>query len=326
MTEVRDHEVIVERAEALQSWLSGYSLSGRAKGALQRELEAIIADGAGSNGDHPLAGLTITEFITALHLPNGGDVGRVKSVGEGVLKELRAAIPPDTKTPRKARKPAKDDGEAKPRRRRGKETPTTNGTAPTNGTTPVEETAASKVVTAPQVVVEAPQAEAPQAEAPEIEAPQAEASQADVPQEQVQPAPRHRGRPRKATQNGADVRQEAPAPAQELTEAPVEAVAAQAVVSEPVVADTPKRRGRPRRTEAPVQPAISSSATNGTKPTATKAAPTPIAAVENKRAPKVSEVDPVLAHIIRLWPSLHPQARKAVVHYASTLLEGSAQD
>lgn len=92
----------------------------------------------------------------------------------------------------------------------------------------------------------------------------------------------------------------------------------EAVAAEPVVAEAPKRRGRPRRTEAPVQPVVSSPAT--------KAAPAPIAAVENKGALKVSVADPVLAHVIQLWPSLHPQARRAVVIYASDLLAEARYD
>lgn len=301
MADVRDRDVTVERAEALQAWLAGFPLSGRAKGALQRELEAIIADGP--SGDHPLAGLTIAEFITTLHLPNGGDVGRVKSVGEGVLKELRAAIPVDTRAPRKARKPAKagDTAETRPRRRRASEEPAPNGTAPTHGTEPVEETAsAPEPVVAPEVAAEAPQVEALVVEVVQVEA---------------QPAPRRRGRPKKAAQSSADAAQQAPAPAQKPTEALAEAVAAEPVVTQE--AAQKRRPGRPRRAEALETPGQA----------ALKAAPVmPVEPVVGGAIAPVSEIDPVLAHIIRLWPSFHLQARRAIVYYASDLLAGMGHE
>ncbi|NTV64837.1 MAG: hypothetical protein HGA65_15105, partial [Oscillochloris sp.] len=99
LIEALDRDVIIERAEAVRLWLLGFGLSSRATGAIQRELGAIIADGPGTsiNGQRPLTGLTVADFISELHRLNGGAVGRVKSVGDAVLKELRATIPADTK-------------------------------------------------------------------------------------------------------------------------------------------------------------------------------------------------------------------------------------
>lgn len=99
VTATLDREVIIERAEAVRFWLLGFTLSNRATGAIQRELGAIIADdpGANRNGQRPLAGLTVADFVAELHSLNGGAIGRVKSVGDAVLRELRAAIPADIK-------------------------------------------------------------------------------------------------------------------------------------------------------------------------------------------------------------------------------------
>jgi hypothetical protein len=96
--EALDREVIVERAEEVRFWLLGLHLSSQATSAIQRELGAIIDNDPGTyiNGQRPLAGLTVAEFIAELHRPNGGAVGRVKKVGYAALNELRARIPEGT--------------------------------------------------------------------------------------------------------------------------------------------------------------------------------------------------------------------------------------
>ncbi|NTU79185.1 MAG: hypothetical protein HGA45_07250 [Chloroflexales bacterium] len=282
VTQTLDHEALVERAEAVRFWLLGFSLSNRASGAIQRELGAIIADDPGTNG-RPLAGLTVADFVSELHSPNGGAVGRVKSVGEAALKELRAAIPADTRI-----------------------------AAPVEAAAPAE------------LADEAPWADY------------------ELPVEE--PAPHRRGRPKGSGKAAQKSPQAAPAPAQELIEAPAMAVpeAAEPEAAEPE-AVAPKRRGRPRRTVAPepvaTQPVAaeepapkrrpgrprrdaasvaSLAATNSTQPATTKAAQAVPVIAENKAAPK--DADPALDQLIRLWPALHPHARRAVVLYAGDLL------
>jgi hypothetical protein len=271
VTDALDREVIIERAEAVRFWLLGFGLSNRATGAIQRELGAIIADDPGGyiNGQRPLAGLTIADFINELHNPNGGAVGQVKSVGDAVLKELRAAIPADT----------------------------------------------SVASPAPSAVVEPPQAEP-------------EAPQAAAPAE-----PRRRGRPKgstKAAKNGVAPPQASPVRSEELSAAPIGDMpqAVEPVAVEPVAAEAPRRRGRPRRSEAftPIQ--ATARATNGTKPAASpiQAAQAPAATravtapVLARATATASEADPSFDQLIRLWPSLHPHARRAVVLYAGDLL------
>lgn len=286
--EALDREVIVERAEAVRVWLLGLGLSGRATGAIQRELGAIIDNDPGSyiNGQRPLAGQTVADFIKELHSPNGGAVGRVKSVGDGVLKELRAAIPEKTKAPRSRRKAPAQAAEAKPSRRRRSAPVETQQAA--DGTAPVTEVIAPVPETAaPQVSAEASQTEAPQADAPPA-------------------APRPRGRPKgskKAAQNGAETPEEAPAPAQALVEAPVE------VVADEQAAEPKRRRGRPRRSETPSAISPTTSTVNSL-PSST----------DTQAAPKVGEGDSALEELRQLWPSLHPHARRAVVLYVSDLL------
>jgi hypothetical protein len=95
VVEALDREVIVERAEALRSQFAGLRLSGRASGALERELQGIITNDPGNyiDGQRPLAGLTLEALISELHSPAAGAVGRVQGVGSAVITELRAAMP-----------------------------------------------------------------------------------------------------------------------------------------------------------------------------------------------------------------------------------------
>lgn len=105
MTEAMDREVVVERAETVRLWLLGLNLSGRAADPLQRELGAIIDDDPGGyiNGQRPLAGMSVADFIAELDRPGGGVVGRVKRINEAVLQELRTAI---ARAPRRPPTPA----------------------------------------------------------------------------------------------------------------------------------------------------------------------------------------------------------------------------
>jgi hypothetical protein len=243
--ESMDREVIVERAEAVRLWLLGMPLSSRATGAIQRELGAIIADDPGGyiDGQRPLAGLTVAAFVSELHRPNGGAVGRVKRVSEAVLNELRAAI-----------------------------------RATTGGYRPQAAPAAAQAAPAAAQALAGPPAEPAHVAPISAGQPAPEA-----------PKPR-RGRPRK--------------------------------LAAPPAPDAPKpRRGRPRKLAAPptaaALAAASSTAATITAQAAREPAPPPAV---NYVAPEAGDRnDPVLSQILRLWPSLHPHARRAVVIYASTL-------
>lgn len=227
-----DREVVVERAEALRSWLAGLSLPGRTMGALNRELAGIIENDPGGyiDGRRPLAGLTVAEFVAELGRPGAGVVGSVRSVGETAIRDLRAAVSPggpDAPPPGwqeytggadEAAPPESHNGAAKPRRPRARK-PAPDA-APETGSLAATEQVAAEL------------------------------------------------------SNG--VSPEAPA--------------------------VPKRRGRPpRQALAPL------------------AALAPVPAQPVAVAP-AAPTDPTLEQLARLWPSLHPQARRAVVLYTSTLL------
>lgn len=99
--------------------------------------------------------------------------------------------------------------------------------------------------------------------------------------------------------------------------------------AEPVAADAPKRRrGRPPRQRPADEPAAP-------KPRPARASPPqPDSVVADNPAPAAQELwsarvavypedprsDPALQQLIRIWPSLHPHARRAVLLYTSTLL------
>ena len=277
VSEAMDREVIVERAELLRGWLGELGLSSRTLGALERELTGIIANDPGSymNGQRPLAGVTIADFVAGLHTRNAGAVGQVKGVGDAILTELRAVIPAEIEVAAEAvvsqapaalaqsaetAPPLAASDEAPPARRRGRPKGSTN--AARNGT------------------------KAPQSESLTVASVIAEVAAADV------PAPRRRGRPRRVALP------ESAAPAQANGDAP----------------KPPARRGRPRRADTLVQ----IPATNGSAPVASLkpvAAPPPPALALN-----AGYSDPALDQLIRLWSSLHPHARRAVVLYASDLL------
>ncbi|MEI7645217.1 MAG: hypothetical protein WCJ55_13150, partial [Chloroflexales bacterium] len=125
------------------------------------------------------------------------------------------------------------------------------------------------------------------------------------------PVRRGPGRPKgsaKAAQNGT-------ADAQTALAAPVSAELSPAVEK--------PRRGRPRRVDAP--PAANIDAPKilaahtvvSIMPEARELAPTP-AEFHSVQAAHESD-DPMLSQIVRLWPALHPHARRAVVMYASAL-------
>ena len=284
-----DRELIVERAEALRSWLAGLSLSTRILGPIERELAGILANDPGGyiNGQRPLAGVTIEHFIAELHSRNAGVIGEVKRVGNTVIAELRAAIPADTEV-------SQAEVVAEP--------------APEPVAVPVPE-----VVAEPAPVALQPEDAVAQTAEPE--------------------APRRRGRPKgstKAARQAAALTQTVSAPS---AEPPVSAaVSAEAPPSATVAPEPARRRGRPPRIKspeeaaaAPAQPArrgrparttpparASVSTPNGAAPTVP---PQPIAP-----APSARPSDAALEQLIRLWPSLHPHARRAVVLYASDLL------
>lgn len=223
VTETLDHETLVERAEAVRFWLLGFSLSNRATGAIQRELGAIIADDPGANG-RQLAGMTVADFVSELHSPNGGAVGRVKSVGEAVLNELRTAIPADSQAAAPA-KPADEVPWAEYELPLEESAPRRRGRPKGSGK------AAEKL---PQ------EASAPAQELTEVSAVAAAAAEPQAAEPQAA-EPKRRGRPRRTVAS--------------------EPIAAEPVAAE---AAAPKRRpGRPRRDVAPIngtQPATTKAA------------------------------------------------------------------
>lgn len=260
VSESIDREVIVERAETVRDWLAGLSLSSRALGALQRELNGIIANDPGGyiNGHRPLAGLTVNDVIAEVHSRNGGAVGRVKSVGDSVLAELRAAIQPE-------------------------------------GALSAE-----------------PEASAAAA-APEAQAEPTPAA-ADATPEEPEPAaavpPAELGEPAPASADATPEDEPGAAPAA-VVAAPLEQAAPEGA---------PRRRGRPKGSKS-TRPRAAPPATQAPRPE--PAAPL---AVAPEPVPAVAGDDPVLSQLTQLWPALHPQARRAIVLYAGTLLiEGAYQ-
>ncbi len=280
-----DREVIVERAEALRSWLAGLSLSSRILGPIERELAGILANDPGGyiNGQRPLAGVTIEHFVAELHSRNAGVVGEVKRVGNTIITELRAAIPADTEisqeepvavpAPEEVAAPAPvvlqpDDAVAQ----------TEEPEAPRRRGRPKGSTKAARQAAALAQAASAPSAGPPVSAAVSVEEPPPPPPSAEVAPE---PA-RRRGRP----------------PRVKSPEAEAAAVPAQ-----------PARRGRPARTTSA---RASGSTPNRVAPTVP---PQPVAP-----APSARPSDSALEQLIRLWPSLHPHARRAVVLYASDLL------
>jgi hypothetical protein len=302
-----DREVIVERAEALRSWLGGLSLPGRTMGALNRELAGIIDNDPGGyiDGQRPLAGLTVAEFVAELGRPGAGAVGSVRSVGETAIRDLRAAVAspegeaadgaPDA-TPEawqeytggadEAQAPPVEvrNGAAKPRRPRARKA------AP--DAEPASATSANGVVGPGQIALAAELSNGASHDAPAADA------------LAVLTAPKRRGRPpRQAAEAVAPavVAEEAPAP-KRRGRPPRQAAAEAAPAAVAEEAPAPKRRGRPpRQTFAPI------------------AALAPVPAQPAAVAP-AAVADPTLEQLARLWPSLHPQARRAVMLYTSTLL------
>jgi hypothetical protein len=279
-----DREIIVERAEAALEWLRGLALSSRAFGALQRELSGIIANDPGGyiNGHRPLAGLTIAEIAAEVQRPNGGALGRVKSIGDGVLAELRGSLsaddaadtPPEeaaaSESPPATEAPAQAE-DRRPRRPRRAATPA-----------------------APAASAEA--GDAPQSQG-ELDSPPVAAEAAEVGAAEPEgPAP-------------------ADAAAQEAPPVTVEAAEPESPARRP--------RGRPKGSTNTTrrQPAAARAAP---APAPEAPAPTPSAPAQPAPRLEASADDQLLSQLATLWPSLHPQARRAIVFYASgLLLEGS---
>ncbi|MEI6181066.1 MAG: hypothetical protein WCP31_09950 [Chloroflexales bacterium] len=268
-----DRELIVERAEALRSWLAGLSLSTRILGPIERELAGILANDPGGyiNGQRPLAGVTIEQFIAELHSRNAGVIGEVKRVGNTVIAELRVAIPADTEV----------------------------------GQAEVVAVPAPEVVAVPAPVALQPDEAVAQTEEPA--------------------APRRRGRPKgstKAARQAAALAQTVSAPS---VEPPVStAVTAAEPPSAEVAPEPARRRGRPPRVKSPdeanaTQPARRGRLARTTPARANGATPT-VPPQPAAPAPSARPSDSALEQLIRLWPSLHPHARRAVVLYASDLL------
>ncbi|MEI7772658.1 MAG: hypothetical protein WCI67_21890, partial [Chloroflexales bacterium] len=88
-------------------------------------------------------------------------------------------------------------------------------------------------------------------------------------------------------------------------------------IAQPTAAQSKRGRGRPRR-EAPPPAAV----TPAPEPFEQASPPSRIHV-----APAAYDCDdPMLGQILRLWSSLHPHARRAVVIYASTLWAETAHE
>jgi hypothetical protein len=305
--EALDREVIIERAEAVRSWLAGIALSNRATGALDRELAGIIADDPGGyiNGRRPLAGLTIDDLIAELNLPNAGAVGQVRGVGDRIIADLRAAIAPDGElgaaTATAVLPPAQETAEAA----------LGNGVVPDEGALAAQAAAeapqAAAMPDAPQPARRGrPRRKAP-AE-PEIIAAQAQPAATAAPPTLLTPeADARNGQPPAADQQASG-----PQGTDLVTTAPAE------TVQRP-------RRGRPRKVDMPapaVAPPAAAPISRALAPRLAEAAPQPLQVVAQPAPtlPLATADDPTLEQITRLWPTLHPQARRAVVLYVSMLL------
>jgi hypothetical protein len=106
-------------------------------------------------------------------------------------------------------------------------------------------------------------------------------------------------------------------------------IAAEPAIAEPIIAELPTtaepkaRRGRPRRDAAPpivVASLFDSPTANSSAIITHVAHELPPAPAEVRIAPVAHDGDdPMLKQIARLWPALHPHARRAVVMYASAL-------
>jgi hypothetical protein len=274
LTKAFDRETMIEHAEAVRFWLLGFELSRRTSGAIQRELGAIIAGETGTNrrGRHPLAGLTIADFIAELHSPYGGAVGRVKGISETALKELKTAIPAHTKSPAPAI------------------------------------TYDSAIVALPQATVAPPQAAI------------------SLPQPVDATPPRPRGRP-KGSSKAQPKSTSAPAGVTGSPRTPEAVPTSTTEIAD--TARTQRRRERSRRTAAPkvAQDAIGTPTRNGTTQAATGTTPTPAPkAQESQPAMQTTPADTALEQLKRLWPSLHPHARRALVLYTSTLVAEAAYE
>lgn len=341
-----DRELIVERAESVRSWLAGLKLSIRTYGILNKELSGIISNDPGNyiNGQRPLAGVTIADFISDLHSPTGGAVARVKSVGPGLLAELRAAIPADTKIAN-----GRADAEKAP-----KAEPAV--AQPVAAATPDAALAAPRRPGRPKGSGKTSRDQAPKEEAapPTVVAPVVEAIAAPVVEPPPVNVPKRRGRPPRAAQ--AAVAAALPAPeAVVVPAAPPQTVEAPPVaeVAPEEAPDAPRRRGRPkgstnvnraapvatssvppdgeaakpaRRGRPPrvIAPTPAQPVTNGAQPAAnlstTTPAPVAAPAESTATAPTPDNYAATLEQITRIWAGLHPQARRAIVLYASTLV------
>jgi hypothetical protein len=283
ITEALDREVIIERAEAVRFWLLGLHLSSRATGAIQRELGAIIDNDPGTyiNGQRPLAGLTVADFIAELHHANGGAVGRVKSIGQAALNELRAKIPANAGTPQEEPEPDYTLPELD----------TSQAVAPNT-----EGSEAVPLVAAPIDATETSQAEA-------------------------QPARRRgrpKGS-KKTEQNGAAVFYAAPELAEASPEQPTAAVADEVLREPKRRRGRPRREARPESNVQIVDtPGLNDDATLVEGVQESVAGAVPSAAGEDQ-ATATNTADQPLNQLVRLWSGLHPHARRAVVMYVSTL-------
>lgn len=271
-----------KEAQTLLVWLETLELPTRVINALRRDLEVVTGEREGEDGSGVLAGYDQTRFIEELYRPRGGQVGKVPSVAKSAIETLRATIPAPSSADSVS---ASSDGTTPPQ---GEEEPAVAAD------TGIESDEAPQE-SAPEAVVSESNSEGALTQAtPEVTQETGEAEPAPV--ETPVATPRRRGRPRRV---------EATPKADEEP-------------GEPSVVPT-RRRGRAPRSD--VAPVITAAATTADRRTTQPAASLTEAPVLVQTPPVPSSGgDPSFAKLLQLWHELHPQGRRAAMHYMAALL------
>lgn len=282
------------QAQTLLVWLESLELPTRVINALRHDLEVVTGEREDEDGG-VLAGFDQARFTEELYQKRGGQVGRVPSVAASAIEALRAAIPA----------PVSGDVSEPPEETRGDEevadTVAETTETPQEGAAPELIDAA---VAAPDGQEEAPVAAAPEAD--EAAEPPADAAPAAITgQVEASPTPKRRGRPPRA-------------------------VADEAAAAVPVdVTPVPTRRpGRPRRDEVASEaagelPPRTRRARVAAAHDAAQQVPAPEAPPPSPTEPAApTAADPSFDVLLRLWRELHPQGRRAAMHFMADLLVG----
>lgn len=278
-----------KQAQTLLVWLESLELPARVINVLRRDLEVVTGEREDEDGGVP-AGFDQARFIEEPCQKRGGQVGKVPSVAASAIEALRAAIPaPVSEPPQEAQGDEETAGAV-----------AETIEAPRDAAAPELGVAATA---APDGQEAAPAEAAPEAveaaEPPADVAPAVVAGYADA-----SPAPKRRGRPPRAVADAA-------------------AAAAPADVT-PVPA---RRPGRPRRDGATSEaagelPPRTRRARVAAARDAAQQAPAPEAPPPPPAEPAAPAADPSLDVLLRLWRELHPQGRRAAMHFMADLLVG----